>query len=58
LGKTLTNKNSIRKEIESRLTSRKACYPSAQNILSSSLLFKNMKIKIDTTIICMFWYGC
>jgi len=38
------NQNSIREEIRSRLTSGNACYHLAQNILSSSLLSKNIKI--------------
>jgi len=46
LGKTLTNQNSIQEEIKSRLMSGTACYHSVQNRLSSSLLFKNLKIKI------------
>ena len=43
---TLTNKNSIQEEIKSRLKAGNACYQSVQNLLSSSLLFKNLKIKI------------
>ena len=46
LGTTLTNKNSIQEEIKSRLKSGNACYHSVQNLLSSSLLSKNLKIKI------------
>ena len=46
LGTTLKNKNSIAEEIKSRLNSGNACYHSVQNILSSSLLSKNIKIKI------------
>ena len=38
LGTTLTNQNSIREEIKSRLKSGNACYHSVQNLLSSSLL--------------------
>jgi hypothetical protein len=38
LGTTLTNQNSIHKEIKSRLKSENACYHSVQNLLSSSLL--------------------
>jgi len=38
LGTTLTNKNSIQEEIESRLKSGNACYHSMQNILSFRLL--------------------
>ena len=46
LGTTLTNQNSIAEEIKSRLKSRNACYHSMQNVLSSRLLSKNLKIKI------------
>jgi len=42
LGTTLTNQNSIQEEIKSRLKSGNACYPLVQNLLSSSLLFKNL----------------
>jgi len=51
LGTTLTNQNSIQEEIKSRLNSGNACYHSVQNLLSSSLLSKNLKIKIYRTII-------
>ena len=51
LGTTLTNPNSITEEIKSRLRSGNACYHSVQNLLSSRLLFKNLKIKIYRTII-------
>ena len=47
---TLTNQNSIQKEIRSRLKLGNACYHS-QKLLSSSLLSKNLKIKIYGTII-------
>ena len=40
LGTTLTNQNSIQKEIKSRLQLGNACYHSVQNLLSSSLLSK------------------
>ena len=37
----------------------KQCYHSVQNLLSSSLLFKNLKIKIYRTIILpIVLYGC
>ena len=42
---TLTNRNSIHEEINSRLKSRNASYHSVQNILSNTLLSKNIKIK-------------
>jgi len=59
LGTTLTNKNSIAEEIKSRLRSGSACYHSVQNLLSSRLLSKNLKIKIYRTIIWpVVLYGC
>jgi len=51
LGTTLTNQNSIQEEIKSRLKSGNACYHSVQNLFSSSLLSKKLKIKIYRTII-------
>jgi len=59
LGTTSTNQNSIQEEIKSRLKSGNACYHSVQNLLSSSLLPKNLKIKIYRTIILhVVLYGC
>jgi len=56
---TLTNENSIQEEIKSRLKSGDACFHSVQNLLSSSLLSKNLKIKIYRNIILPFvLYGC
>jgi len=58
LGTTLTNQNSIQEEIKSGLKSGNACYHSLQNFLSSSLLSKNLKIKMYRTIIivyCFVW---
>ena len=46
LGTNLTNQNSIQEEIKSRLHSGNVCYYSVQNLLSSSLLSKNLKIEI------------
>ena len=51
LGTTLTHQNSIQEEIKSRLKSGNACYHSVRNLLPSSLLPKNLKIKIYRTII-------
>jgi len=46
-------------ENKGRLKSRNACYHLVQNALSSSLLFKNLKIKIYRTIILLVvLYGC
>ena len=51
LGTTLTNQNSIQEEIKRRLKAGSACYLSVQDLSSSSLLSKNLKIKIHRTII-------
>ena len=59
MGTTLTNQNSILEEIKSRLRSGNTCYHSVQNLLSSRLLSKNLKIKINRTIILpVVLYGC
>ena len=55
LGTTLTNQNSIQKEIKSRLKLGNVCYHSVKNLLSSSLLSKNLKIKIILPVVL---YGC
>jgi hypothetical protein len=51
LGTTLTNQNDIYDEIKSILNSESACHYSVQNLLSSRLISKNLKIKIYRTII-------
>jgi hypothetical protein len=59
LGTTLTNQNDIHDEIKSRLNSGNACYYSVQNLLSSRLISKNLKIKIYKTVILpIVLYGC
>jgi len=59
VGTALTNQNSIQEEIMSRLKSGNVCYHSVQNLLSFSLLSKNLKIKIYRTIILpVVLYGC
>jgi len=59
LGITVTNQNSIAEEIKSRLKSGNACYHLVQNLLSSRLLSKNLKIEIYRTIILpVVLYGC
>ena len=58
MGTTLTHQNSIPEEIKSRLRLRNACYHSVQNLLSSRLLSKNLKIKIYRIIILPVLYGC
>jgi len=58
-GTTLIIQNSIQEEIKSKLESGNACYHSVQNLLSSSLPPKNIKIKIYRTIILpVVLYGC
>ena len=52
---TLTYQNCIK----SRLKSGNACYHSVQNLLSSSLLSKNVNIKIyRTKVLRVVLYGC
>jgi hypothetical protein len=59
LGTSLAKQNSIQEEIWSRLKSGNACYHSVQNLLSSSLLSKNIKIHIHRTLILpVVLYGC
>ena len=47
----LINQNSIQEEIKSRLKSGNACYISVQNLLSSSLQSRNLKVQIYRTLI-------
>jgi hypothetical protein len=59
LGTTPTNRNDIHDEIRSRLNSGNACYHSVQNLLSSRLISRNLKIKIyKTVILLVVLYGC
>jgi hypothetical protein len=46
LGTTVTNQNLIQEEIKRTFNSGNAWYHSVQNILSSRLLYKNIKIRI------------
>ena len=58
LGTTLTNQNSIQEEIKNKLQLGNSCYHSVHNHLSSSLLSKNIKIRIYRTLIlpvCFIW---
>ena len=57
--KTEAVRNSIQEEIKSRLKSGNAWYHSVQNLLSSSLQYKNLKIKVyRTKILPVVLYGC
>jgi hypothetical protein len=46
LGMTVKNQNSIQEEIKRRMNFGKSCYHSVQNLSSSYLLSKNVKIRI------------
>jgi hypothetical protein len=59
LGTTVINTNFIQEEIKRRLISDNTYYHSVQNLFSSSLLSKNVKIRIYETLILPFiLYGC
>jgi hypothetical protein len=59
LGTTIKNQKLIQEEIKRGLNSGNACYHSVQNLLSSRLLSKNIKIRIYKTIILLVVvYGC
>jgi hypothetical protein len=59
LGMTLTNQNDIHNEIKSRLNSGNVCYYSVQNLLSSCLISKTIKIKVYKTVISpVVLHGC
>jgi hypothetical protein len=51
LGAALTDQNCIHKEIRSSLNLGNACYHGVQNLFSSRLLSRNVKIKTHKTII-------
>jgi hypothetical protein len=46
LGTKLTNQNCMNKEIKSRLNLVNACYDLVKSLLSSCLLFRNVKVKM------------
>jgi hypothetical protein len=54
---TVTNQHFIKGEIKRRLNSDNACYHSVQNLLSSRLLARNVKIRICKTMILPVLYG-
>jgi hypothetical protein len=59
LGITAANQNLIQEEIKSRLNSSNAFYQSVQELLSSCLLSKNVRIRFYKTIILpVVLYGC
>jgi hypothetical protein len=54
LGMTVRNENLIQEQIKRRLNSGNVCYHSVQNLLSSRLLSKNLKVRIYKIIILSF----
>ncbi|KAJ4434646.1 hypothetical protein ANN_23210 [Periplaneta americana] len=59
LGATVTNINYTREEIKRRINMGNACYYSVEKLLSSSLLSKNLKVRIYKTVILpVLLYGC
>ncbi|KAJ4448004.1 hypothetical protein ANN_10014 [Periplaneta americana] len=58
-GATITNINDTREEIKHRINMGNACYYSVEKLLSSSLLSKNLKVRIYKTVILpVVLYGC
>jgi hypothetical protein len=56
---TVTNLNLIHEKMKRGLNSGNVCYHSVENMLSSHVLYKNIKIRIYRTIILpMVLYGC
>jgi hypothetical protein len=59
LGTTVRNRNLIQEEVKRRFNFGNTCYHSVQSLLSSRLLSKNLKIRINKTIILpVVLYGC
>jgi hypothetical protein len=59
LGTTLPYPNDIHDEIKSSLNSGNACYHSVENLLSSCLISRKVKIKIYKTVVLpVVLYGC
>jgi hypothetical protein len=52
---TLNNLNCVQEEIKSKLKPGNACYHLVQNLKSSNLLFKHVKIKKYRTIIWLLF---
>jgi hypothetical protein len=59
LGTTVTNQNLIQEGIKRGLNTGNTCYHSVENLLSSRLLSKNVKMRIyETIILPVVLYGC
>jgi hypothetical protein len=58
-GTTVTNQNLVQEEIKRRLNSDNAWYHSGQDLLSSHLLSRNLKIRLYKPVILpMVLYEC
>ncbi|KAJ4442624.1 hypothetical protein ANN_04213 [Periplaneta americana] len=58
-GATVTNINDTREEIKRRINMGNACYYSVEKLLPSSLLSKNLKVRIyNVVILPVVLYGC
>jgi hypothetical protein len=56
---TVTNQNLVQEEIKRRMNLGNDCYHLVQNLLSSHILSKNVKIKIyETIILSVVLCGC
>jgi hypothetical protein len=55
-GTTITNRNLMQEEIKRRLNSHNACYHSVQNLLSSRLLSKYIKVRILKKLQFCLWF--
>jgi hypothetical protein len=58
VGTTITNENFIQEEIKGRPNSGNASYHSVKNLLSSRLLSKNVKIRVQKRSLPVVLYGC
>jgi hypothetical protein len=54
LGMTAKYRNLIQEEIKRRLNSGNACYHLVQNLLSSRLLSKNVKVRMYKTVLYIY----
>ena len=58
LGALITKNNEVEKEVKHKLNIRNACYYSVQELFSSQILSRNIKLRIcETTILPVVLYG-
>jgi hypothetical protein len=59
LGMTVTNQNLVQEKIKRIFNTGNACYHLVQNLSSSDILSKNVKIRMyNTIILSVILYGC